>query len=157
MKFAVKQDIEVPVAFAFAYLSDFDAWERSAMRRGAEVARTDQLRTPAAGMTWQAAFPYRGKLRKLDIRLTKMVAPNKLNLTAQSAAIEIELAVDLAEMSARRSRLHLTMEVIPRNLAARLFIQSMRLARTRMDRKFAQRVAQVVTEMETAYRDKVSA
>jgi hypothetical protein len=60
-------------------------------------------------------------------------------------------------MSARRSRLHLTMEVLPRNLAARLFFQSMRLARTRMDRKFAMRVAQLVTEIETAYRDKVVA
>lgn len=157
MKFAVKQDVEAPIAFAFAHLADFEAWERSAMRRGAEVARTDQLVAPAAGMTWAAAFPYRGKVRKLDIRLTKMVTFNKLNFAAQSTAMEIELATDLTEMSAKRSRLNLTMEVMPRNLAARLFIQSMRLARTRMDRKFALRVAQIVAEIETAYRDQISA
>lgn len=157
MKFSVKQDVEVPIAFAFAHLSDFDAWERSAMRRGAEVARTDQLRKPAAGMAWATSFPYRGKVRKLDIRLTKMQPPNSLIFSAISNAIQIELAADLAEMSAKRSRLHLTMEVTPRNLAARLFIQSMRLARTRMDRKFAQRVAQVVSEIEAAFRDKATA
>lgn len=157
MKFSVKQDVEAPIAFAFAYLSDFDTWERSAMRRGAEVSRTDELPKPAAGMSWKAAFTYRGKLRKLDIHLTKIAPPNKLNFTAVSNAVEIEMSMDLAEMSAKRSRLHLTTEVTPRNLAARLFIQSMRLARTRMDRKFAQRIAQIVTEIETAYRDKISA
>ena len=157
MKFAVKQDVEVPIEFAFAHLTNFDAWERSAMRRGAEVARTDQLRTPAAGMAWKTSFLYRGKLRKLDLRLTKLAPPNKLSFAAQSAAIEIEFAADLTEMSVKRSRLHLTMEVTPRNLAARLFIQSMRLARTRMDRKFAQRVAQVIAEIEAAYRDDMTA
>ncbi len=157
MKFALKQDVEAPIAFVFAYLADFDGWERSAMRRGAEVARTDQLRQEAAGMSWTTSFAYRGKLRKLDLRLTKMVAPNKLNLSAQSNAIQIDLAADLAEMSARRTRMNVSIEVTPRNLAARLFIQSMRLARTRMDRKFAQRIAQVVIEIETAYRAKVTA
>lgn len=157
MKFSLKQDIEAPIAFSFAYLTDFDAWERSAMRRGAEVARSEQMRGVGAGMSWKASFPYRGKARKLDVQLRKMVAPNKLNMAAQSTAIEIDLHFNLSEMSARRSRLHLTMEVLPRNLAARLFFQSMRLARTRMDRKFAMRVAQLVTEIETAYRDKVVA
>lgn len=157
MKFSLKQDIEAPIVFCFAYLTDFDAWERSAMRRGAEVVRSEQKRAVAAGMSWKASFPYRGKVRKLDVQLRKMVAPNKLNVFARSTAIEIDLHLDLSEMSARRSRLHLTMEALPRNLAARLFFQSMRLARTRMDRKFSMRVAQLVTEIETAYRDKVVA
>lgn len=157
MKFSLKQDIEAPIAFTFAYLADFDAWERSAMRRGAEVARSDQLRGLGGVKSWTASFPYRGKLRKLDVQLRKMVAPHKLNIAAQSTAIEMDLGLDLTEMSARRSRLHLTLEVMPRNLAARLFFQSMRLARTRMDRKFAMRVAQVITDIETAYLDKLSA
>lgn len=127
------------------------------MRRGAEVARSDQLRSPGAGMSWKAAFTYRGKLRKLDIQLVKMVAPNKLQLAAQSPAIEVDTRFDLSEMSARRCRLHIILDVTPRSLAARLFIQSMRLARARMDRRFAMRIAQVVTEIEAAYRDKVSA
>lgn len=157
MKFASKQDVEVPIAFAFAHLADFEMWERAAMRRGVEVARTDEMRTVGVGISWTASFAYRGKQRKLDIRLTKMTAPNKLSFSAQSNALQVELTADLVEMSARRSRLHLTMEVTPRNLAARLFIQSMRLARARMDRKFAMRVTQIITDIETAYREKASA
>ncbi|EKD59823.1 MAG: hypothetical protein ACD_54C01115G0002, partial [uncultured bacterium] len=43
MRFATKQDIEAPIADVFRLLSDFESWERAAMRRGAEVARTDKL------------------------------------------------------------------------------------------------------------------
>ncbi len=56
-------------------LSDFDAWERGAMRRGAEVERTDALARPGPGMAWAATFPYRGKRREIEVRLDDVVAP----------------------------------------------------------------------------------
>ncbi|MBC7477273.1 MAG: SRPBCC family protein, partial [Pseudorhodobacter sp.] len=37
MKLVAKYDLEVPAAFVFAQLVDFDGWERAAMRRGADV------------------------------------------------------------------------------------------------------------------------
>lgn len=67
------------------------------------------------------------------------------------------LNLDLLEMSTKRTRLHATFDVTPRNLTARLFIQSLRLARARMDRKYAFRVAQVIADIETTYDQAVSA
>ena len=150
MKFSAKQDVEAPVAFVFAYMSDFDMWERSVMRRGADVARGGNAR--GVGMTWQASFPFRGKPRQLDLRLVKIVSPNRLGFTAQSSGFDLNFDLDMTEMSQRRARLQSTLELIPRNLTARLFVQSLRLARARMDRKFASRLAQIVTDIETAYR-----
>ena len=43
MKLNVRQDIDLPIARVFARLSDFDGWQKAALRRGAEVARTDKL------------------------------------------------------------------------------------------------------------------
>ena len=51
MKLSGRTDIGAPVAFVYAALSDFEGWERSAMRRGADVNRTDKLRVPGVGMT----------------------------------------------------------------------------------------------------------
>ncbi len=153
MKFSAKQDVEAPIAYVFSALSDFDAWERAAMRRGAEATRTDKLRKPGAGMTWSAMFPFRGKARQLELRLQKMIAPNSLGFTAHSTAAEAEVSVDLVEMSVRRTRMHLVVEATPRTLTARLFIQSLRLARARLDRKFSQRVAQMVADIEAKYRE----
>lgn len=152
MKFTTKQDIEAPVAFVFKSLSDFDGWERAAMRRGAEVERTDRLTQAGAGMSWRSLFSYRGRPRQLDLQLLSYESPAQLGFAGQSAAVEGTARVDMMEMSSRRTRIHVVAEVTPRSLAARLFLQSLRLARARVDRKFEQRVAQMASDIEQRYR-----
>lgn len=152
MKFATKKDIEAPLDQVWEALSDFEGWERAAMRRGADVARTDKLRQPGVGMSWQGRFVYRGKERKADVKLTEMVQKSVLGFSGQSAAIEADARVELIEMSAKRTRLHVTMEVKPRSLGARLFLQSLRLARAKVDRKFETRVAAMAQDLETRFR-----
>ena len=39
MKLTAKTDLEVPAAFVFAALADHQAWEREAVRNGAELGR----------------------------------------------------------------------------------------------------------------------
>ncbi len=153
MKFSTKQDIETPAAYVFAALTDFEAWERAAMRRGADVARTDKMRQAGAGMSWHVAFQFRGRQRKMDLRLLNMIPSSKLEFAALSAAIDATTKVEIVEMSAKRARLHVTANITPLTLTAKLFMQSLRLARARADRKFAQRVQTIVTEIEARYRD----
>lgn len=150
MRFSAKQDIEAPLDFVYKTMTDFEAWERSAMRRGAEVERTDKLTRPGPGLSWATRFSYRGKVRAVALRLV-MIEPQALAFAAQSQAVEGSVKLELMEMSARRTRVHVVMEVTPRSLAARLFLQSLRLARARIDRKFEQRVTQLATDIESRY------
>ena len=152
MRFTTKQDIEAPVAFVFKALSDFDIWERAAMRRGAEVERTDKRLVSGPGMSWKAQFSYRGRARLIDLQLVTFDAPTQLAFAGQSQAVEGTAQVDMMEMSSRRTRIHVVTEVTPRTLAARLFLQSLRLARARIDRKFEQRIAQLAADIEHRYR-----
>ena len=152
MRFSSKQDIEAPLQEVFRSLTDFDAWETAAMRRGADVARTDRLTSKVAGLSWQAKFSYRGKERNLTLKLTEIDQPTHLAFAGQSAAIDGQATVDLLELGARRTRMHLVLEITPRSLAARLFLQSLRLARARIDRKFDHRIAQLAGEIEQRYR-----
>jgi len=149
MKLATKKDIEAPIAKVWAALSDYEAWERSAMRRGVDVERTDKLTKPGPGMSWTARFAYRARTRKADMRLTEMTGPGLLAFTLASDAVDVAAKVELIEMSARRTRMHLTSEVKPRSLGARLFLQSLRLARAKVDRKFDAKVGQLALELET--------
>jgi hypothetical protein len=153
MKFSTKQDIETPAAYLYAALIDFEGWERAAMRRGADVARTDKLRNVGAGMSWHVQFQFRGRKRKMDLRLLNLVPSSKLEFAALSAAIDASTKVEIVEMSAKRARMHVTANITPLTLTAKLFMQSLRLARARADRKFAQRVQTIVTEIEARYRD----
>lgn len=152
MKFSTKKDIEAPIDQVWNALADFEGWERAAMRRGAEVSRTDTLRSPGLGMGWLGRFLYRGKERQVTVKLTELAAKAVLGFNGQSNAIEADCRVELMEMSAKRTRLHVTMEVKPRSLGARLFLQSLRLARAKVDRKFETRVSQLADDLEARFR-----
>jgi hypothetical protein len=148
MKLNVRQDVELPVAKVYARLTDFDGWQKAALRRGAEVARTDGLGQYAPGMTWTAAFAYRGKLRHLDLALDAIVPPDRLAFSGAGPNLGGTLSIDLIEMSPQRTRVVVKLEIKPRTLVARLFIQSLKLGRSSVEDKFRARVAQVLAEIE---------
>ena len=149
MKLATKKDIEAPIAKVWAALSDHEAWERSAMRRGVEVERTDKLGRSGPGMAWVARFTFRGRSRRAEMLVTDMNEPGNMGFTLTSDAVEVTSRVELIEMSARRTRMHLISEVKPRSLGARLFLQSLRLARSKVDRKFDTKIGLMAQELET--------
>lgn len=152
MKLTSRQDIEAPAAFVFAALKDFEAWERAALRRGADVARTDKLRDVVPGLSWLVKFGYRGKERRLSLRLTNLEQPTTIGFSGNGASLDGLAGFDLMELAARRTRLSVTLDLKPRTIGARLVLQSLRLAKTRLNRRFADRVAQVCTEIESRYR-----
>ncbi len=147
MKLTAREDIDRPVAEVFARLADFERWERAALRRGAEVQRLDTLARVGRGLTWGIGFSYRGKPRNLTLRLDEMVPSSRLGFSGKGANLEGVLAVDLIEMSPQRTRVQVKLDLRPRTLLARLFIQSMRLNRGRIEGKFRARVAQIASEL----------
>ncbi|MFA9231017.1 MAG: hypothetical protein RIR95_857 [Pseudomonadota bacterium] len=147
MRLTSKQDIDAPIALVFKALTDFDHWERAALRRGAEVGRTDSLTKLGPGMAWFARFAFRGKTRELDLNVTKVTAPTQIKFAAQARVVTGDIQIELVEMSAKRTRILATAEIKPVTLGARLFLQSLRLARARVDKKFDQRVAIFASEI----------
>lgn len=152
MKFSAKQDIDAPAAYVFAAFSDFDAWERAGLRQGVGVIRTDTLGGVTSGMTWQVTFSFRNKMRTVDIALDQLIKPQRLDFSATSPAMQASMVVEIAEMSALRSRIHVVSDVTPRTLTAKLFIQSLRLARAKADRKYAQRISDIAADITARYR-----
>jgi carbon monoxide dehydrogenase subunit G len=151
MKLSGRTDIGAPVAFVFAALSDFEAWERAAMRRGADVHRTDKLRNPGPGMTWQARFAWRGRERQLQVRLTKLVSNLNLALDFDGPSVQGNMNIELVELSAKRTRMLMQVDLKPRTLAARLFIQSMKLTKNRVQRKYDARLQNIAKDIEARF------
>lgn len=152
MKLTTKQDIEAPVAFVYKVLTDFDGWERSAMRRGADVNRTDKLRQPGPGMTWIAKFFYRGRDRVVSLRVDAMDAPGHLAFAAFSAVVEGQCRLDLLELAAKRTRMQVDLDSKPKSFGAKLYFQSLKLARGRVERNLQKRTARLAAEIEDRYR-----
>jgi len=151
MKLNGRTDIGAPIAFVFSSLSDFEAWERAALRRGADVHRTDKLRVPAPGMTWQARFAWRGRERQMQIRLTGISPMTGMDIAFDSPSVTGTMRIELVELSARRTRMLMHVDLKPRTLAARLFIQSMRLAKRRVQKRFDGRLAAIAQDIEQRF------
>lgn len=157
MKLAAKHDVEAPAAFVFAQIADFEGWERAAMRRGADVTRSDSLRVPGPGMAWDCQFRYRGKDRRASIKLDAIAPISSLVLSGTSAPVNGVLQIEVLDLAAKRTRIEVRLEVKPNTLAARIYVQSLRLARSRVERGFSQRIAQLAAEIEDRFRRTIRA
>lgn len=153
MQLTTSRDIEAPRDAVYAQLTDVDQWERTALRRGADVQRLDPRPAAAPGMSWRAAFPFRGKPREITVTLDRMIPGQALQATATGTALEAVTRLDLSEMSPRRTRVTVTVDITARTLTARLFLQSMRLAQGRVKQRFDSRIAQLASEIEGRLRD----
>ncbi len=151
MHFSTKTDIEAPVAFVHAALTDFDGWETAALRRGAEVTRTDKLRAPGPGMSWKARFRFRGKERELDLRLTEVEPEARLAFAGNSKMLDGTMSVEMVSLAPHRTRLVGHVTVQPLTLGARLLMQSAKLARGKIQARLNKRMAQLALDIEQRY------
>ena len=151
MKFSTKEDIEAPVEAVFDMLCDFESFERSAMRRGADVRRLDQMTTPGEGMTWHAVFQLRGKRREIELEMVTFDRPHEIVLESTSPGLIGQMSFELMALSRGRTRVAVELEVKPLNLSARLLVQSLKLAKGSLTRKYKLRIGEYAKGMEERY------
>lgn len=152
MKFVAQEDVEAPIDFVFEQVTDFAAIERSALRRGAEVQRIDDLDETRPGMKWDAAFDLRGKRREMKLELTELDRPNGLVVASRSPNMAGEMALDLVALSRSRTRINVEIDMTPKTLAAKLLVQSMKLAKSNLTKRFKLRVAGYAKDLEDRYK-----
>ncbi len=152
MKFSTREDIEAPLEYVFSQVSDFAGLERSALRRGADVQRVDQLSVPGPGMIWDTAFDLRGKRRNARLELIQYDPPNGMRFSSGSAAMNGDLVLELVALSRGRTRLSLEAELLPQNLSARLLVQSLKLAKSNLTKRYEMRIATYARDLEDRYR-----
>jgi hypothetical protein len=152
MKFSTKEDVEAPIDFVFEQVSDFRSFERAALRRGAEVQRIDNRPGPGAGMIWDAQFKFRGRKREARVELVEFDRPNGIKADFRTSLLTGDLTVELLALSRNRTRMHVETTFEPRNLTARLLVQSVKLARTSIAQKFRFRVAHFAKDVEERHK-----
>ncbi|MEZ5723016.1 MAG: SRPBCC family protein [Paracoccaceae bacterium] len=148
MKLATREDIDAPIEAVFRELSDFESFERAILRRGADVQRTDALPAPGPGMAWKTSFTFRGRQREASIALDEHVPPDRLRASVRSSGFETDLLIDLVAMSKSRTRMNFAVDARPKSVPARLMIQSFKLARHTMLKRFRHRISEFATDLE---------
>lgn len=140
MKFTSRVEIEAPAQAVFDELCDYEAIDKLARKRAVSLKRTDKLAQPGIGMSWQSQFQFRGRIRDMDLRITRYEPPDTLEYIGQTQGFEIACLMQIVSLARSRSRLIITIEVRPKSLGARLLVQSARLGKSGLDRRFDDRV-----------------
>jgi hypothetical protein len=151
MKFSTREDIEAPIEHVFARVTDFQNFERQALRRGADVQRIDSGLVPTEGSAWQFAFKFRGKDRKMKATVAKLDAPNSAKFETIASGIHGMSTIELVALSLNRTRISIEIDLTPQGLSARLLLQSLKLAKTNLSRKFKLRVAEFAEDVEEGF------
>ncbi len=150
MKFSTREDIEAPADFVFDQMSDFQSYERQALRRGADVRRLDDGQY-TVGSSWDVAFTFRGKDRKLRAKIEELIKPSLLRVSTDSSGLDGQTVLEIVPLSPRRTRIAASIEIKPKSLSARLMLHSLKLAKTNLTNRFKRRVADFGEELEARY------
>ena len=157
MKFSTKEDIEASMADAFALFADFDQFERSALRRGAQVRRTGSLKRKDVGMCWDAGFKFRGKARKVSAELIAYNPNDGYEMDSQSPDLSAIASLELMSLSKSGTRATFSVELKPKSLSGRLMIQTMRLGKSRLDKRYRIKASDFARIIERQHKSNVKA
>jgi hypothetical protein len=148
MKFSSREDIDAPIEQVFAHLSDFAVFEAMATKRGAQVERVKDTGAAGLGTAWDAEFKARGRLRSLSLEVVEFDRPNGMRIESTSEGIESDFSIELMSLSRTRTRMNVSLELRPKTLPARLLIQSLKLAKATLTKRFKLRVADYAKTLE---------
>lgn len=149
MQLTAREDIEAPLDRVFAALSDFETVERQALRRGIDVQRTQDAGSPEAGLSWRAGFTFRGKKRTADIDLAIYTPPERIMFHTVSGGLTVEMVLDVVALSRGRTRISVEAAMMPKTLSARLLVQSLKLAKGGVEKRFRNRMKGLAQDLET--------
>ncbi len=155
MRFTAKEDIDAPADYVFAAFSDFEAFEARAKPYAVAVTRQGSL--AEGGLNWQAKFRFRGRARTLDLSLTDYSPPQRLSFEAISRSLSADFTITFTQLTETRTRVSLELELKPQALQARVFVQSLRLAKNRLTKRFRLRVLDFSQSVEAQWQQEQAA
>ncbi|MFO6465773.1 SRPBCC family protein [Jannaschia sp. KMU-145] len=150
MKFVAVEDIAAPIEHVWARVSDLDRFEARIASRVGRMTRSPDGE-PRPGTAWSARAEVAGKKRDVTVTLNQLDGPQRIDLSAATDGMDVGIDVALEAMSPTRTRLTVTTEAKARSLAARLMLQSAKLARQTLAKRYKGRVAEFAQAIETGY------
>lgn len=149
MKLSAHEDITAPIDEVFAGVTDIAAFERAALRRGLSVTRLDGDGAPGVGSHWEVGFDYRGRRRVAQTQITGWNPNHGAIFVTIAEGLRCVGELDLTPLARERTRLHLTLDLRPETFRARLLLQSLRLAKSSLSRRFRSKVSELARQIES--------
>lgn len=149
MKFVAAEEIAAPAELVWARVSDFEGFERRAAGKAGHVSRAPDGPI-GSGTTWTGSVHAAGKLRSVSVTLLQLDENQAMELEGGSDGMTVTLDVSLKVLAPDRTLLTVTTEAKARSLTARLMLQSAKLARQTLAKRYRGRVSAFAEKVETS-------
>ncbi|MCQ0969840.1 hypothetical protein MLD63_05285 [Paracoccus sp. TK19116] len=147
MKFSTRVDTDRSAPELFAAISDFDRIAKMLISRGVAVEPIAPDQDPGTGMAWFVTFDWRGRERRLRMDVTRFDRPEKLTIAGSSEPFDLIIDMTVVALSRERARLIFETDVRPRNIRARLMLQTAKLGKTQLDERYRKRIDSFVENL----------
>lgn len=144
MKFSTRHDTRIAAPELFAHLSDFPRLERLLGDSGVALGRIDPAADPGTGIGWHLAFDWRGRRREMRLDVTDFQRPERIVMTGRSELFDMVIEQTVIALARDRSRLMFELDIRPRTMRARLMLQTAKLGKAQLDRRFDRRIGDYV-------------
>ena len=142
MKFSAREDIDASIDGVFQAVTDFDAFERRMLRRGVDIMRDEDVPIDRVGARWKANVGWRGRKYDIDAELISLTPGEGFAIESKANGVDSLAVVDLVALSKSRTRMFVSVDLKPTTLSSRLLVQSLRLAKGTLNKRFKARVSE---------------
>lgn len=148
MILTARADINAPIEVVYEALTDVGAYQRMALRRNVGVKRIAGNGRVTEGAAWRLKLRFRSKDRQVRIEVTDVMPPEQIEMENSSAGIIAFSRLNLIRLSPGETRLAVRVKLKPQTLSARLIVQSLKLTRPAVTRRFTARIEKIGAQLE---------
>jgi hypothetical protein len=148
MQFKASETVTGGIDAVFAAISDLAHYERKALDAGLAVRRLDKLPAPAPGMQWEVPFRAKGRDRVAEVELVRRDAPTRMRFEGRVQGLLFEADLDCRVLDADATEVTVTTKLRAKSITAKVLLQSMKLARSTLNKRYRKRVRKALRELE---------
>lgn len=151
MEISYQSIIKVPQAFAFARATDFERFESEGFGNLAAFEPRSEIRAPKIGARWRTAAEFQGRPRRFSLQLLQLEEPGKMVLGNKSEKYDIEAHFDFVEAGVEETEFHFRLDAKANSITAKLILQTIQLARSRIEKSMEDDFTKMGQQMEAAF------
>lgn len=152
MKLNATEDVDAPMGVVWERFTDFLAFENEAQGRGADLTCVGDWSSAAPGAKWRGEIPVRGKKRLIEGEITQYAEGEICGVESHIGGMDYLYELSFVQLSPEATRVTVTLDLAAKTLSARLLLQTMKLARGRIQQKLQALLARQANAAEANWR-----
>ncbi|MCF6305106.1 MAG: SRPBCC family protein [Rhodobacteraceae bacterium] len=154
MKFDYKTTVNAPVEFVFARLTDFEKFEKVGFGNISKFKPIGDIAAPEIGAKWKLRSEFQGRQRSFSLQLRELIENKSVVLGNGSDKFDVEASFGLAKIDDENTGFIFEINSSAKTITGRLIMQTMQLARSRIEKKLATDFDAMRDRMEADYQSK---